>query len=483
MPQSLILLAGVVTLGVVLTAQPTSSPRDVRERAWQANNLGVAYLEQFNYAKAATQFEAALTIDAAFVPARVNLAIARMYEPDLPAAVKAATAAAEASSAPPHATFVLGLIARSENREEDALAAFRRVLQADPDDVASLVNLGQLLLQRRAYAEAVPVFGKAVELEPYNVSALYNLAVAQTRAGQRELGAATTAKFQVLRETGYGTTYSNTYMEQGRYAEAILSTGAEADVAPTPTALTYATAGLAFGSGTSSTVIAAGDLDHDGHSDYLVVTDAGFDAYVNTGAAPRRLRSASWPLPAAFAPRGAIVADTDNDGKADVLLHGRGGIALWRQKAGASGTAIDFEDVTARTGIMTALDVRTAALVDLDHDGDTDLVIGGANRIDGSPAPSPPGATTATAPLPTSPRTRSRRRNRWWPWPSSQPTWTCAATSTCSCSARTAASVCGATCGTPRSARYRPLWDSTRCRRRRRSPSATRPRTASRTSR
>ena len=97
---------------------------------------------------------------------------------------------------------MLGLIARTENREDDALAAFRRVLQADPDDVASLVNLGQLLLQRREYAEAVPVFGKAVELEPYNVSALYNLAVAQTRAGQRELGAATTAKFQTLRETG-----------------------------------------------------------------------------------------------------------------------------------------------------------------------------------------------------------------------------------------------------------------------------------------
>jgi len=46
----------------------------VRERAWQANNLGVAYLEQFNYAKASAQFEAALAIDGGFVPARVNLA-------------------------------------------------------------------------------------------------------------------------------------------------------------------------------------------------------------------------------------------------------------------------------------------------------------------------------------------------------------------------------------------------------------------------
>ncbi len=381
------LVALGAVLGAVLAAQPSPSTRDVRERAWQANNLGVAYLEQFSYEKAAVQFEAALAIDGTFTPARVNLAIARFYEPDLPAATRTAAAAAAAPDAPPHADFVLGLIARSDNREEDALAAFRRVLQADPDDVASLVNLGQLLLQRREYSEAVPVFAKAVELEPYNVSALYNLAVAQTRAGQREQGAASTAKFQVLRETGYGTTYANTYMEQGRYAEAILSTGAEADVAPAPSTLTYGSTTLAFGGAAATAAVAAADLDRDGHSDYIVVGDDGLDVYINTGAAPRRLRSQPWPLAAGLGARGAVVADVDNDGRPDVLLHGRGGIALWRQKTGSSGSAVDLEDVTGRTGITTSLDVRTAALVDLDHDGDTDLVLGGAARDNGEAAP------------------------------------------------------------------------------------------------
>ena len=36
------------------------------------------------------------------------------------------------------------------------------------------------------------------------------------------------AEFQKLREGGYGTTFSNNYLEQGRYAEAVASTGAEA---------------------------------------------------------------------------------------------------------------------------------------------------------------------------------------------------------------------------------------------------------------
>jgi tetratricopeptide (TPR) repeat protein len=390
MSRTFTLLTALVSLGVVLAAQPAPTARDVRERAWAANNLGVAYLEQFNHAKAATQFEAALAIDGTFTPARVNLAIARLYEPDLPAAMKAATAASATPGAPPHADFVLGLIARSENREEDALAAFRRVLEADPDDVASLVNLGQLQLQRREYAAAVPVFARAVELEPYNVSALYNLAVAQTRAGQRELGAATTAKFQALRETGYGTTYSNAYLEQGRYAEAILSTGAEPDVVPAEAPpLTFATpaADPGFVAGRAQ-AIGAGDLDRDGHSEVIVVSETGLDLYRTAiGVAPARVRPASWPVPSTLAVRGIVVADQDNDGKADLLLHGRGGVAVWRQRPGSAGTALDFEDVTASTGITTTLDVRTAALVDLDHDGDTDIVIGGATREAGAAAP------------------------------------------------------------------------------------------------
>lgn len=378
---------GVVTLGVVLTAQP--SARDVRERAWQANNVGVAYLEQFNYEKAAAQFDAALAIDPALTPARVNLAIAHLYAPDLPAAQKAATAAAAAAGAPPHVDFVLGLIARSENREADALAAFRRVLEADPDDVASLVNVGQLLLQQRAYAEAVPVFARAVELEPYNVSALYNLAVAQTRAGQRDAGAATTARFQSLRETGYGTTYSSTYMEQGRYAEAILSTGAEPDLVPAEApALAYTAQSDALGEVRPDggwRGVNAGDLDADGRTDLVALAATAIDVY-STGAAgtlSRKARAGSpaIALPASFDARGVVIADVDNDAKPDLVVHGRGGIAMLRQR-----DALSFDDVTRAAGITTTLDVHTAALVDLDHDGDVDLVCGGASRADNAAA-------------------------------------------------------------------------------------------------
>ena len=71
------------------------------------------------------------------------------------------------------------------------------------------------------------------------MTALYNLGVALTRAGKTEEGQQTIAKFQALREAGYGTAFSNNYLEQGRYAEAVPSTGDEGPPAATMAAVPF----------------------------------------------------------------------------------------------------------------------------------------------------------------------------------------------------------------------------------------------------
>ena len=52
----------------------------------------------------------------------------------------------------PHPPYVLGLIAREENRDEDAIRFFERVRQIDPRDTGAAVNLGQIHIQNRRYA-------------------------------------------------------------------------------------------------------------------------------------------------------------------------------------------------------------------------------------------------------------------------------------------------------------------------------------------
>src|SRR5262249_21403214 len=199
----------------------TTSAAPDREAAYRSNNLGVALLEQYRFADAVAAFKKARELDPDLKMAQINLAIGLYYLPDLTAARQQAEAAAAAAPDALQPTYILGLIARQENRPEDALAAFARVQKADPNDTGANVHYGQVLLQQRRYEDAIRVLEKAVAAEPYNITATYNLGVALTRSGRRDEGAAVTQKFQVLRESLYKTSFGQNYLEQGRYAEAV----------------------------------------------------------------------------------------------------------------------------------------------------------------------------------------------------------------------------------------------------------------------
>ncbi len=159
-----------------------------REDAWRENNLGVALLEQFRFGDAVLAFRRALARDPSLLPARINLAIAHLYVPDLAAAKQAAEAALAVAPDAPPPNYLLALIARAEGRAEDALPYVRKVLETDPKDLGANVTFGQVYLQMRQFDEAAAAFRVAIASEPYNVSAAYNLGVALTRAGKREEG-------------------------------------------------------------------------------------------------------------------------------------------------------------------------------------------------------------------------------------------------------------------------------------------------------
>ncbi len=223
-------LALACGLALVRTQAPSLAAAPAgREAAWRENNLGVALLEQFRFADALPAFRRALEADPTLTAAQVNLAIAHFYVPDVPAAKQAAQKALEATPAAPHPNYLLALVARSEGQAEQALPHLQQVLAVDPTDLGANVTLGQVYLQLRRFEDAIAAFRVALAAEPYNVSAAYNLAVALNRADRRDEGQQAMARFQLLRDSPYKTALSASYLEQGRYAEAVSSTGAEAD--------------------------------------------------------------------------------------------------------------------------------------------------------------------------------------------------------------------------------------------------------------
>ncbi len=374
---------------VASTQAPTAEAK-AREDAYRANNLGVALLEQFKHKEGADEFRRALSLDPKLTLARINLAIALYNVPNLVASQKEAEAAAAAAPDAPQPHYILGLIARQQNRADDAVAAFQRVLKIDPRDVGANVNLGQLLLQQRKFPEAVAALRAALAEEPYNGTALYNLATALLRAGQRDEGQRLMQQFQALRASGAATTIGQSYLEQGRYAEAVVSTGAEADLVDkrTPEVLFTDVTASALPTAPSDAwpvknasleqsggAVVLFDYDGDGQLDLLEVAGGRQRLYHNDRGKFTDVTAQSGALAKEVdgVATAAVAGDYDNDGKPDIFVIRYGQSTLYHNDGGGR-----FSDATATAKIPNYPYLsRSAAFVDYDHDGDLDIFIAG----------------------------------------------------------------------------------------------------------
>ena len=374
------ILITTVLIALAALQQPGgggAKPVDL-ENAYRANNRGVALLEQFNYDGAATAFRDALKVSPDLAIARANLAIALFYASKNQEAADAARAALTAFPESPTTHYVAGLIAKADNRLDEAAAAFERVLQLDRDDAGAKVQLGQIRTQERKYDEAIPLFQQALSAEPYNVTAAYSVALALTRAGRADEGRQAMQRFDTLRSSAYGVTYAQTYLSQGHYAEALTSTGSERSLvnAATPSvSFAEAPAGVlparsaGFKPGAAG-AIALVDVDNDGDLD-IVEVESGAARFLRRDDRGFTDRTAASRLDRVHIDglSGVVAGDLDNDTRPDLLLFGNTGYTLLHQAADGG-----FDDVTASAKLPRAPGpVAIAALVDVDHDGDLDI--------------------------------------------------------------------------------------------------------------
>ena len=384
----LVALSVVAAVAVLPACRSAPPPLDLRERAYRANNRGIAHLERFEYPEAAAAFRDALAIDGGLAIARLNLSIALLYGLDLSGAERDASEAARLLPEAPQPPYIRGLIARAENRPADARREFERVRQIDAGDVGTNVNLGQILLEERRYEEAIPLLRAAADAEAVNVTAIYNLGLALTRAGRDAEGRDMLARAQALRSVGYSITYGNGYLEQGAYAEAIGSTGAEPGLVDARVPRnSFGSSVIAPLPGAAGGGVALIDADGDSDLDLFVATGAGERLFENQGQGGWRDLTSATGLAERRGGIGAAAADFDNDGRADLLVLRREGSALYRNEGDGR-----FSDVTAAAGLQKIPYYPAAgAWADIDHDGDADLVVSGQEAADGQRRPRKPG--------------------------------------------------------------------------------------------
>jgi tetratricopeptide (TPR) repeat protein len=115
---------------------------------------------------------------------------------DLPP-VSAAPAAAQATLAGLDiaATFARALQAHQQNQPETAIHHYQTVLAADPDHLATLINLGVILKTRHNYNGAIALYSRALSLRSDATAILGNLGNALLMAGRPDEALACQERF------------------------------------------------------------------------------------------------------------------------------------------------------------------------------------------------------------------------------------------------------------------------------------------------
>ena len=411
-----LVMVALLSVGTGLPGKAASSTQGGREELYQKNNLGVALMEQYKHEEAAAKFREALERDSTFAIGRINLALALYFMNDGRSATAEALAALKLLPESPQALYVLGASYKKERLYAEALASFTRLLKIDPDDPYTNIQVGQIHSASQQYALATDFFRRALAAEPYNATAAYSLAQALIRSGRMAEGQQMLARFQQLKGTGYATTLGLTYGEQGRYAEGVVSTGIEPElIDATGPRLTYrvvnevpplSSAGAAledvlgrrigraeFNDGLRrelvmpfSTGQTVTDLNGDRQLDLvlngideagkpflrLLQNDKGRLSDITSGTGIRTEQFLS----------GSVAGDIDNDGRVDLALIGYRHLSVWRNSGDGKWT-----NITEKAGLPAAYRewALTAAWIDVDHDGDLDLLVGNFANLETFP--------------------------------------------------------------------------------------------------
>ncbi len=313
----------------------------------------------------------------------------------------------------PHALFSRGIILRSDGQVIDAHRDFAKVVKIDPHDGHAWLEYGLTLTDpdregmpadKKQSKELIEAYSKALEANPYLVTAMYKLQTAYNMAGDRDRQRKLSDAFQKLNPqrnaAASGEVAEIVYGKMGKYAQVINPfpiPKPEQKLPPSPrfgppnpinvslsegdrwaTAADfvgrYAAIGRArnrFGAG-----VATFDVDRDGRLDlYLtsaIVGPKGLrDALLmNRGGGKFEDLTAASGLPLDRAGLGVAAADFDADFNVDLYLTGINDNRLFRLE-GAT-----FQDVTQLSGVVVRDAISlTARWSDIDQDGDLDLYV------------------------------------------------------------------------------------------------------------
>ncbi|MGH9617597.1 MAG: tetratricopeptide repeat protein, partial [Acidobacteriaceae bacterium] len=351
----------VICFLIASVAWGEGNSRASKTAAIQLNNLGVAYMNQQNFAKAEQLFTAASEKDPSLPVAQLNRGIALLNEQQISQAGVELRRIIERDPRNIVAWYNLGLAARKSGNSQEMIEDFKHVTQLDPNDADAHYLLGSGYDQRKDYEDAIAEFQQALRLNPLHASAEFGLARAHQQMGMLDAAKQDFARFQHITSEKLGSPMTITYGEMGRYSLAQTIHVAEPEVGPMiPVRFVREPIGAkwrapAAASNTSGDEAGGGgcmmDIFGDGRTDLITLDDSAHavHAYRNLGGDRfEEVPPSQTGLDLSGDAIACTVGDFDNDGLPDIAISLAHRVVLFRNLGHGK-----FSDVTKTVGITT----------------------------------------------------------------------------------------------------------------------------------
>jgi tetratricopeptide (TPR) repeat protein len=145
------------------------------------NFLGVCRLQEGKTDEAIQSFRAAVKLDAGYIPARYNLALADLDSDHPEDAFTQLRYVVQSDAAPADALYYLGIAYLRSSAWVQARQALEKYQQHDPKSLDVLNNLGVVSARLRDFKQAGKYFGQCLGADPKFAPAYLNLAVIEHR--------------------------------------------------------------------------------------------------------------------------------------------------------------------------------------------------------------------------------------------------------------------------------------------------------------
>jgi len=196
-------------------ANPATPPAANDNADWMRwNNLGIAYLDQLQYADAIHAFGEVVKLRPDYADGYINLGLTNIEWEKYSAARGSLEKALALNPENARALYYLALVERREGHFDAEIADLQGVVQQYPQSRDARRELGISYYQQHWYEEAMQQFAALQSIDPDDVAAHYNLSVLYRRMHMKEKAAQEAAQFATKEIDPGAPTYSLEFLRK-----------------------------------------------------------------------------------------------------------------------------------------------------------------------------------------------------------------------------------------------------------------------------